>query len=503
MADMEYKNGALCLDKLDIGVQYEHIKDQEGRSEITTDSEGKIISYRDSAGVKHELVGINTKEVISNSGNIDVLNTKEINFVGVNPTKATSVYLEKPKFAEFYFYGNLPTDESSERIPTTLDFIYKVNGQALLSAKCTLAIQGHGSKSYPKKGYTFEPINVDGDAIDIKWGDMISVDSYHLKAYYSDRTHSRGVGGAKVWRKMVEQLPYPYNKVNNKTLNIERGQKIDAYCIADAKYSEDGFPCAFYLNDEFHGLYTMKLKKNRKNYGMEKSNKSEIFLDCLGFDDAPGHSAKLDDPFDAGAWDLKNPKLKNYEEGGPITDATVLANIERLFNFTNNITTMYAQHEDYIVLPHWLAWFIHCELIGDVDKNGNNLELATWDATHWSILPYDMDLTVGCYGGGHIYTEYSGYVLTPTFYQNFRNCYEQEIKELYTKLRKNGCIEINNLYKTYLGQIEAIPRFIYEMDVKRWPNGIWEDNEWPVLEQIYSYLESRIEYLDNVWLIND
>jgi hypothetical protein len=332
---------------------------------------------------------------------------------------------------------------------------------------------------------------------------MIAVDSFHMKAYYSDRTHSRGIGGAKIWRQMIEQLPYPYNKVNNKALNIAKGQKIDAYCIADAKYSEDGFPFAFYLNDEFYGLYTLKLKKNRKNYGMEKSNKNEIFLDCLGYDVSVGHSGKLDEPFDAGAWDLKNPKLSGYEEGGEITDAGVLANIERLFTFTNNITTMYNQHEDYIVLPHWLCWYIHCELIGDVDKNGNNLELATWDGTHWSILPYDMDVTAGVYGGGSIQVTKSGYVLNPTFYQNFRTVFETEIKTLYSALRKSGCIEINNLYRTYLGQIEAIPRDIYDKDTKKWPNGIWDNNEWPVIEQLYSYLNSRIEYLDSVWLLND
>lgn len=60
MADMEYKNGALCLNKLDIGVQYEQIEDPEGRSEITTDSEDKIISYRGSDGIQHENIGLHT-----------------------------------------------------------------------------------------------------------------------------------------------------------------------------------------------------------------------------------------------------------------------------------------------------------------------------------------------------------------------------------------------------------------------------------------------------------
>ena len=62
-----------------IPTEFTHIEDLEGRSEITTDSEEKVISYRDSNGVLHENVGINTKHlsakelVLSNKG---VLNFK-------------------------------------------------------------------------------------------------------------------------------------------------------------------------------------------------------------------------------------------------------------------------------------------------------------------------------------------------------------------------------------------------------------------------------------------
>lgn len=486
------------------GVEIDTKNDEENRSNLIIDKEDKIISCRKEDGVLVENVGIETNKLDSKKATIETLIVDDITVAKrQSHTKETFIYLERPKFAEFYFYGNLPTDQSQTRTPTTLDLLYKINGQTLLSSRCTLAIQGHGSAHYPKKGYTFEPINANGEAIDIKWGDMIAVDSFHLKAYYIDKTHSHGIGGPRLWRHMISYLPYPYNKVNNKALNLNKGQKIDAYSISDAKYSEDGFPFAFYLNDKFYGLYTLKLKKNRKNYGMEKSNKNEIFLDSLGFDEAHGHSAKLDNPFDYGAWEVKNPKIKNYEAGGPITDATVLANIERLFTFTNNLATMYNQHADYIVLQHWLTWFIHCELTGDSDKNGNNLELLTWDATHWSILPYDMDSTAGVYAD-NIYPTMTGLILNPAFYQTFRTVFETEIKQLYTDLRNRGCIDLNTIYKIYLGQVEAIPREIYDADRELWPNGPFTDPDiWPVIEQLYSFFNSRIEYLDSIWLLGN
>ena len=51
---MEYKNDTLCLDKLDIGVQYEMIEDPEERTEIITDTEGKIVAYRKKDCTKYE-----------------------------------------------------------------------------------------------------------------------------------------------------------------------------------------------------------------------------------------------------------------------------------------------------------------------------------------------------------------------------------------------------------------------------------------------------------------
>ena len=67
MAGIEYKNDTLCLDKLDIGVKYEHINDIEGRHEITLDSEDKVVSYRKEDGTFVENAGIETTHLNADS----------------------------------------------------------------------------------------------------------------------------------------------------------------------------------------------------------------------------------------------------------------------------------------------------------------------------------------------------------------------------------------------------------------------------------------------------
>ena len=37
---------------------------------------------------------------------------------------------------------------------------------------------------------------------------------------------------------------------------------------------------------------------------------------------------------------------------------------------------------------------IFSEIISNIDTNGNNYNLITWDGTHWTIIPYDLDLTL-------------------------------------------------------------------------------------------------------------
>lgn len=422
---------------------------------------------------------------------------------GFEPFAGEYIYIPRPNFAYIYFTGTMPTDTSDTRTPTSLNFYMKVGQQVILTAKCELSIQGHGSTAYAKKGYTFDVLNADGDALSIKWGDMPAVDSFHLKAYATDMTHTRGISAAELWREMVGSLDWPKNLTNNHVLSLDPTQKQNTIFWADAKYSEDGFPCCVYLNGEFYGLYSLKLKKSRVNYAMDKSDKSCIFLDSA----SSGYSAYLSQAFDYTDWDLKNPKISGYEENGPITDNDVLTSIERLFSFTRNLNTIYAQHSDYIVLDHWLCWYILCELITHRDTSGNNYELCTWDNVHWSILPYDMDITLGlnAWSNYTIETSVTGFVVgtrpssgDTTFWQNFRTRYATELSAMWTKLRKSGIISIGNVTKIYKGRASVIPPEVYSADKTKWGT-IWT-NGIPTIQQTIAVLQSRIAYLDSQWL---
>lgn len=421
----------------------------------------------------------------------------QIGRTAAQPYTGTSVILERPLFMTLELTGALPTDESPNRTPTSLSFVLRDhNNQAILAGFCDLSIQGNGSVQYLKKGFTWDVFNAAREALTVKFGNMVAVDSYHMKAYATDRTHSRDVASGRWWADMVRQLEWPYNKINNKVYTPQvTGREAELY-TNDAQYYTDGIPMQAMLNGTFLGLYTMRLKKRRENYALNNRNEAHYFIDSATM------GAYLRNAFNPANWDLKSPRVVGYEEAGPINDPVVLANINRLFDFTSQLSSRFAEHENFIVLPHWVAWLIHCEVVGQYDINGNNYNIMSWDATRWSIVPYDMDLTLGLdawVSPNIVRATQNGFITQGAdIWNTFRSVYATQIREIYTYLRRSGFLTTANIVKYYYGQNKNIPPSVYVQDAARWPL-IWNNAE-PTMEQLNIYLNSRITYLDTQWL---
>lgn len=470
------------------------VEDPEDRMEIKTDEEGKVISFRDKEGTVHEKKAVIGKTVIEEVVARKV-SSDDLNNIYKGSTDET-IYLDKPSFIELWFTGELPTDLSDERKPTSLRCKFKKEGIVIFECDCTLSIQGHGSTNYAKKGYTFEPYNENGKALSIKFGDMIATDSFQLKAYATDTLHCRDLGGYALWHDMIEHLDYPYNKFNNIPLALEQEYNKDAINIEDAFYAPKGFNCACYINEEFLGLYTLKLKKTRQNYAMFKNNKKQIFLDTYNY---KGYFNK---GFSADGWEVKNPKIKGYEAGGEISDTEVLSSITRFFDFTKDFGTQKANVDEFMVLPHWLVFIIFEEILHSKDINGNNYNVLTWDGLHWSIIPWDVDITLGLDAWNLLVKTddayFQGSVFIGDILKDMRAEYESQIKELYTKWRNEGFLSVLNISKYFKRQIISVPRYVYEKDYQKWGT-IWTNGN-PSYEQLVDAISRRLKWLDTQWL---
>ena len=496
------KEEGKSLISANIAESLDSIDDYEERTEMTLDADGKVVSYRDKNGVRHELGGLQ-------------LNQRDLEryakyFDGASQVVEDGmVYVDRPKFCEIHFDKTPPSKKNTTTTKytvTDVDIKMILDKRCILHAKCNLEVQGQGSSAYNKKGYTLDFLNAAGEELKVKFGNMPAVDSYHLKAFATDMTHARNVGNINVWRMIVKNLGYPYCIVNNKPYNISADQDVNDIRYSDARYGEDGFPCAVYVDGAFWGLYTLKLKKTRDNYAMSKKNNSEIFLDSVST------SAFLHEPFNYADWEVKNPKMSGYEiiehddrdEGVPIPVESVRLACERLFQFTSSISeATKSSAEDYIVLKNWLAYYIFCEVIGHIDADGNNTELYTWDGVHWTILPYDTDLTLGFSTSNNkltILSEYKEFAfhMTNSFWIKLRTIFASELKQMYTEFRKTF-LNAQNMNAIYEDQVSCIPREVYEKDFEKWGT-VWS-NGIPTMQQIAVYVNNRLNWLDEQWLI--
>lgn len=271
---MEYKNDSLCLDKLDIGVQYEMIEGPEGRSEVTTDTEGKIISYRDSDGAKHEEVGLETNHLgLSFNATQELINDLDtLGYTANNPADwSDSEFVEIP-IPEVCAVVNIEVDSKAEAkrldIPTHIQFLDKSGNY--FRKPIELNAQGSSSMNYHIKNQAIDFT----DGSKLKFGNWIPCDSFHIKKYFIDVFRGQCVVGYWLTEQMYQTRPYgerrpwdylnSFNDVDNS--NVSFSKDYDTGALAHP----DGFPVKVFFNGKNAGIYTFNMKKDRANYYCKK-----------------------------------------------------------------------------------------------------------------------------------------------------------------------------------------------------------------------------------------
>lgn len=146
--------------------------------------------------------------------------------------------------------------------------VYDGNGN-YFRKRVLLNGQGETSMTLPKKNFAVDFCEdewVGASTTDITFGDWVTQDAFHFKAYYNDYFKGLGIIGYKLYNYMTKDRP---------TIAERAGIKESA----NAKYHPDAFPCIVYLNDEFYGIFAWQLKKHRKNMNQDKSSAENIHID--------------------------------------------------------------------------------------------------------------------------------------------------------------------------------------------------------------------------------
>ena len=365
----------------------------------------------------------------------------------------------KKETPKIYIEGELTMKEKND----IGKFKIKYKSESInLEKHVTMKIQGSSSFWYPKKNYTIKFFNdedcTDKYKVNFGWGRQ---NKYVLKANWTDKTHSRNIVTAHIAAQVQDKYNLFQNTPNNGLI--------------------DGFPVEVYLNNEFHGLYTLNIPKEDWLYGMDDNN--------------PNHIIMVGEKYST-ATTFKEVNIDGWNNQLDDNSPTVQQKMLRLINFVVNSTDQEFKEniEDYLNLDATLNYYVLCHTLNIADNNAKNLLFVTYDGKIWYPTLYDLDTTFGSYYHGlELYpTDYSLQMNHNRLFERLSILFKKEIEQRYKELRQNILSEeniINEIDKVYL-QIEPS---LFEKEQQKW--GQLPGYE---LTQLKEYIHERLPYVDKM-----
>lgn len=323
--------------------EFEHIEDQDGRMEITTDADDRVLAYRDSEGKKHEhdmevtnldVSNLNLKD--NSVNNIqDALKANGFDVkTPIDWSESRFIQIPEPRFA----IANITNIES---MPTTktdnkkafFEF-WDMQGN-YFKKHAILNAQGRSSMNWEKKNISLDLCDdewIGDETPEVRFGNWVPQDSFHVKAYYTDVVRGLCPISYKLYEQIVRTRGDKYDRPWKKALidysKIETTSKsfgnpyvgdYDLLTDTGARCFPDGFPIAVYLNGKFYGIFSLQLKKHRDNYHLNKSTAEHVHLDGI-LNEVTIFNGKGN--IDWSQFEVRNPKGL-YAIGGNKYDADV------------------------------------------------------------------------------------------------------------------------------------------------------------------------------------
>lgn len=488
--------------------EFSHIEDPEGRTEITTDAEDRVLAYRDSEGKKHEH-SMETKNLEVSNLNLQGNSVNNIQ----DALKANGFYVKTPiDWSDKSFvqipeplcaYANIVGDFPTTKGKITKGIIQFNDMQGNYFEKyIEMDIHGRTSAAFKKKNYTFDFFNDKeySDSAKLRFGDWVSMDSFYFQGWYSDAFRGIDIIGYQLYQEIIKTRGFlkdkPYKKVIYKdavssateNTNTEQNLSKNALC------TPLGFPVVLYHEGKFFGVYTVMLKKNRENFLMDKKDYKAVMLDLDSGSIVSGvkdwGSFEIRNPktlicVDGSKYDGDNPKelidenSENYSSTNVdmVNTAKTKKAILGLANAFTEVQTAISEDktteeikgiiESHYDIDYLIDYLIFSNVVYNVDGWGGNWQWTTWDGVKWNPNPYDLNATFGLDPYGILASEALTSILSSSIATVVLKYYLEEIKTRFKYLRNNNIITVENiigLFKTWVDRI-GIDNFKNEFKV--------------------------------------
>lgn len=317
-----------------------------------------------------------------------------------------------------------------------------------LTGNCTLKWQGASSLAYDKKNFT---ITFDEKRTIVeKWG---AQKKYCLKANYIDFSHCRNIVAAKLWGQAVRTRP----KRNEKLYDLPNGGAID------------GFPIMVAINNEYQGIYTLNIPKDKWMFGMTDGAK-----ECILTAETHAKGTQFAEEAKVDKTDFEMEYVPDESNTQWVKDS-VNTLIRAVMNFSGTTAAdVESALSPYLDLDSAVDYFIITSMFALTDNLDKNYILMTFDGVKWAFSEYDLDTAFGNCWNGKVYynpdtvTTLKGFAGSHKLMGILYNCYRAKIKSRYASLRKNVLSE-GNVQTVVSNFLVDIPKGLLDHEVVLWP----------------------------------
>jgi len=372
-------------------------------------------------------------------------------------------------------------------IKVKLDYVSAAGKAEDFSCYTKIKVQGASSSGYEKKNYTVKFFSDEEltkkHKVDFGWG---RENQYCLKANFVDSSQSRNIIGARLSASVVKTRP-----------------DLDQNLAAAPNYGLiDGFPVLVYINDTFHGLYSLNIPKDHWQFGMDGGEDTrQAILMAANWTDSVRLMSPIGRYFVDYGWDVEFCSTKD--------DKWVKESFNELISLLNcgdgeKIKKELPTHLDIgAAIDNFILTFV----LNAADNEAKNILWATYDGVKWIPSMYDMDATFGMFWNGHPIDEVNANSIYPTvrsdgsfkltanynqvFYVLLKY-YPDEVEARYAELRKE-IITIENISDLFDDYHSQIHDEAFKADDLKWTPPFAAENR----DNMCSQTEKQLSRLDD------
>mgnify|MGYP000989233590 FL=1 len=298
-----------------------------------------------------------------------------------------------------------------------------------------VSFQGSSTLYNRKKNFRYAFVKSDYKSkVKLKIGELLKVDKFNLKSYYSDDT--------KLKEPIIFRLYLQAKELRN--FNEQYPWSTSSIIATGATGIIKSFPVCTSVGGEFYGVQFFGYKKDKANYMLSDDEDGMIISGGVGCNWAK---------FDWSTWE--------DEMNDDPTESNRVA-VERFYQFINGNDFTKENAPKHMNINDWIDYFIFIQLFRLRDNDIHNLILYSGaDKKIFSPFLYDLDLSF------FVYSFNLEADPTNTVWLKLKSLYWEEICARYKELR--GSVLTQGNFNMIVNDLQSsIDYSDFEKEVKKW-----------------------------------